>query len=132
VKISEFAIQSACVEYINMQQDERFKLIFAVPNGMKSSARAAIRAKKEGLRAGVSDLIVLCPSHDKKYHSAALEFKTSTGKLSKSQKEFLMLSEKHGSLSAIIRDVKQFVDLINEYFGIEEEERAAKETQNSP
>ena len=58
-------------------------IIFAVPNGGTRWAREASSLKDEGVKAGVSDLIIL--THDKVIF---LEMKKVNGKLSKAQIKF--------------------------------------------
>ena len=79
-KISEFQIQSDFVNWARRQ--EFITLCFAVPNGFKSSARAALMMKREGLLPGVPD--VFCLLKNGKW--AIIEFKTEKGVVGPHQK----------------------------------------------
>ena len=118
--LTELQIQTAAMEYVQIMRnvDERFKLVFAVPNGGKRGFYAQKQAKKEGLTAGVSDVLVLCPNHDNTYTGACFEFKSKKGKLTKHQEQFLDTAVRHGNFIAVIRDAKDFINMINNYFGI--------------
>lgn len=54
---SEFEEQVAFLQWFEMQFPG--VRIFAIPNGTRSSIRAAVKAKKEGVKRGVPDLF--CP-----------------------------------------------------------------------
>ena len=53
------------------------KLIFAVPNGGSRHIREAANLKRQGVKPGVSDVIVLIPK--KGFASLCIEFKTKVG-----------------------------------------------------
>ena len=67
------------------------KLIFAVPNGGSRHIREAANLKRQGVKPGVSDVIVLIPK--KGFASLCIEFKTKVGKQSEYQKEFQKQAE---------------------------------------
>ncbi len=64
-------------------------LLFAVPNAKGTrTTKEMRRLKDEGVLAGVSDLILMCPRG--KYHGAVIEMKRREGgRLSKEQRTFL-------------------------------------------
>ena len=74
------------VRFVNWFRDN-FKepdyIIFAVPNGGKRGIKEAGRLKDEGVKSGVSDLIII--THNKVIF---LEMKKLNGKLSDKQKDF--------------------------------------------
>lgn len=56
--------QAMLVQWLSVHPDWRDVPWFAVPNGLRSSSRvAAARAKAEGMRAGVPDLVVPLVAH---------------------------------------------------------------------
>lgn len=83
--------------------------LFMVPNGElgKISQAAAGRAKACGLRAGISDLVLM--SKDGRAHF--LEVKTESGRLSESQERFRDLCLKKSWPYAVVRSVEEAVDI---------------------
>ena len=89
-----------CPTYASMNefqlQEEFFKLIranktlkdrvFAVPNGANVSTSVRSKMRKEGMTAGVWDILGLIPNST--YAGFMIEFKTVKGKLSASQIEW--------------------------------------------
>ena len=102
------------------------KLLFAVPNGGKREVKTiqtkkgsvtfspeAVRLKKQGVKPGVSDVILLIPK--KGFASLCMEFKTDKGKQSDEQKEFQKQAEMCGSKYVIVRSVGMAIETIKEY-----------------
>ena len=89
------------------------KLLFAVPNGGSRNKIEAANLKRQGTKAGVSDVILLIPKGG--YASLCLEFKTEVGKQSQHQKEFQKQAESCGSKYVIVRSVKDAVDEVRSY-----------------
>lgn len=89
------------------------KLLFAVPNGGSRHKIEAANMKRQGVKAGVADVILLVPQ--KGYASLCLEFKTSTGKQSDEQKEFQRQAEACRSKYVVVRSVKEGVEEIKKY-----------------
>lgn len=80
---SEHEEQVALVQWFRDNFKEHDYMIFAVPNGGTRGAREASSLKAEGVKAGVSDTIIL--THGK---ALFLEMKKIDGKVSKVQEEF--------------------------------------------
>lgn len=99
----EDRIQAATVQALSLLG----VYFFMVPNDAagKSSAAKASRLKAMGLRAGVSDL-VLMGADGRAYF---LEIKTATGKLSESQKKFQALCQAKNWPYAVARSVDEAV-----------------------
>ena len=89
------------------------KILFAVPNGGSRHIAEAKRMKGEGVKSGVSDVILLVPK--KGFASLCMEFKTSTGKQSKEQKEFQRQAEMCGSKYVIVRSAAQAIREMRNY-----------------
>lgn len=77
----ESLIQTQCVTWFRLQHPN--DLIFAVPNGGSRNLLEARKLKREGVMAGVSDLIVI-----QNNRIVFIEMKHEKGRQSKSQKEF--------------------------------------------
>ena len=80
---SEHEEQVALVNWFRDNFKEPDYIIFAVPNGGKRGRAEAERLKKEGVKAGVNDLIIL--THNR---AIFLEMKKVNTKTSPKQKEF--------------------------------------------
>jgi hypothetical protein len=89
------------------------KLLFSVPNGGNRDKREAARLKRQGVKSGVSDVILLIPKNG--FASLCIEFKTEKGKQSYEQKEFQRQSEMYGSKYVIARNVGSAIETIKEY-----------------
>ena len=109
VKHDESLIQAAVVSALSLLG----LYVLMIPNGElgKISMAAASRAKAMGLRAGVSDLIVM--GQDSKAHF--LEIKTATGRLSESQKKFEALCLKKDWPYAVARSVDEAVEIVKKW-----------------
>jgi hypothetical protein len=111
----ESRIQQMCVGWFRMQYPQIANLLFSVPNGGSRILREAVTLKKEGVVAGVSDLILLFPSSG--YHGLCIEMKTDdkTSRQSKSQKEWQQLVESAGYKYIICRNFDDFESEIKIY-----------------
>lgn len=89
------------------------KLLFAVPNGGSRHKVEAANMKRQGVRRGVSDVILLIPK--KGFASLCLEFKTKTGTQSDDQKEFQRQAELCKSKYVIVRSAKQAIKVMKQY-----------------
>lgn len=89
------------------------KLIFAIPNGGSRNLIEARNLKLQGVKPGVSDVILLIPK--KGFASLCMEFKTQTGKQSDEQKEFQRQAEACGSKYVIVRSVAEAIEATKEY-----------------
>ena len=97
----ESKIQIEIVKYIRLLYPK--SLLFAVPNGGQRSIITASYLKREGVLAGVSDLIWI--NEGKTYF---LEVKTDKGTQSVNQKEFQEKVEKQHLRYFILRSIKDF------------------------
>jgi len=103
------------------------KLLFAVPNGGKRDqvtktnkkgvtttwSPEAARMKRQGVKRGVSDVILLIPK--KGFASLLMEFKTQQGNQSDEQLLFQQQAEACGSKYVIVRSVGNAIDEMKEY-----------------
>lgn len=104
----ESKIQANCVKWFNLQYPELYFSLFAVPNGSSRNAIEGGRLKREGVTAGISDLVLAYRGR-----TAFIEVKTSTGRQSDSQKEFQAHIESHGFTYHIVTTLDEFQELIN-------------------
>ena len=106
-------LQINCISWFDYQYPKLQKLLFAVPNGGSRNKIEAKNLKKQGVRAGVSDLVLLY--HTTQYPFLAIEFKAKKGVQSKEQKEFQKSVESVGGLYVLIRSFDEFQQLIVSY-----------------
>jgi hypothetical protein len=89
------------------------KLIFAVPNGGSRNKIEAANLKRQGVKAGISDTILLIPSGN--YASLCIEFKTEKGEQTEAQKEFQQQAESNGNKYVIVRSVTEAINEVKDY-----------------
>lgn len=92
------------------------KLLFAVPNGGSRNVLEAVNLKKQGVRAGVSDLILLYPCIE--YPFMCIEFKAKKGTQSDEQNEFQKAVESVNGLYVIVRTFDEFKNIIVKYMTV--------------
>ena len=110
----EERLQINCVNWFTYQYSQYRALFFAIPNGGSRNIIEAANLKKQGVRAGISDMILLVPGVDSQF--LCLEFKTTIGKQSKEQKEFENNISKYSTGEYIlIRSFEEFKNYIEYY-----------------
>ena len=102
----------------NSKKYPELKTIYAIPNGGNRHIATAVKLKKEGVRAGVSDLHLPVPKG--KYHGLWIEMKTIKGRLQKSQKEWLKLMDQYGHKTAVCYGADEAIKVLTEYLELEE------------
>lgn len=114
----ESHIQRNCVSWFRLAYRDLSRCIFAIPNGMRTSATQGRILKAEGMLAGVSDLILMVPC--KGYHALCVELKTEKGRQSDSQKAFQKAVEAQGYKYIIVRSFDDFRKQVTEYLNYEQ------------
>lgn len=112
----ESRLQQACKEWFDYQYPKWSKLLFAVPNGGLRDGFEAKIMKREGIVAGVADMILLIPRHG--YGSLCIEFKTNIGRIgrqSEQQKEWQAVAEAWGNKYVVIRTFEGFQSVVIDY-----------------
>lgn len=89
------------------------KLLLAVPNGGSRNIIEAKNLKAQGIKSGVSDVLLLISK--KGFSCLCLEFKTPVGKQSDEQIEFEKQAEKVGNKYVVVRSVKEAIDTLKWY-----------------
>ncbi len=100
-----------------MQYRPLSRLLFHPANGGKRNAKEAAKFKRMGVRAGVSDLLLLMPR--KGLHGLCIELKVGKNKQTESQRAFQSVVEGQGYKYAVCRSVNEFITIINEYLSDE-------------
>jgi hypothetical protein len=88
-------------------------VLFHCPNGGRRSPQEGKWLKLEGVRAGVSDLILLLPRSG--YHALVLELKTDEGRLSQAQKDFLETAASNGYKACVCFSTETAIQAITNY-----------------
>jgi hypothetical protein len=107
---TESQIQKDLVRWFRARYESLEPLFFAVGNGGARNVWTAKIMKDEGVRAGVSDLILLIPRHG--FAGLLVEMKTPDGKQSESQKEFERLATQYKYKYVVVRDLTTFQKLM--------------------
>lgn len=106
----EHKIQCAIASYLKLVENSRKDFtFFAVPNGGLRNPVVAAKLKDEGVRSGVSDLIILYAG--KTYF---VELKTPTGRQSDTQREFEQKVRALGFEYTIWRGLGDAIDFIEQ------------------
>ena len=107
--------QQALFQWAKLMQAQypELKLLHSIPNGGKRNKIEAVRLKKEGVLAGVSD--VFLPVSRGKYHGMYLEMKVKGGKLSDNQKWWMSETTKQGYLSIVCYGWQEASETIKRY-----------------
>lgn len=118
---SEHEEQCGLIELVRLYEGQipELKMLFAIPNGGKRHVVAAVKLKKEGVKAGVSDLFLSVPSGDK--HGLYIEMKSCDPKTktSESQREWLGLARKYNYTAFICDGAAEAWDCILKYLGVD-------------
>jgi hypothetical protein len=91
------------------------KFAYHCPNGGSRNKIEAAKLKREGVLAGVSDVIIDLPVEP--FHGARIELKVKGGKLSDSQKEYLATVAKRGYFTAVCWSMDGLIHALEIYFG---------------
>ena len=109
----ESKIQTTCMTWFKHQYPAISGLCFAVPSG---GYRKPIEAKilsGEGVKAGISDIILLYPNS--KHNSLCIEMKIPGGKQTDKQREWQALAERHGNKYVVCHSLDEFMREVNGY-----------------
>lgn len=127
MKHEESRMQMACVLWFDLQYPQYSDVLISIPNGgerpkktvrlkngtYKTFSPEGERLKKEGLREGASDLVLLIARHG--YGALCLEGKTKTGRQSPKQKKWQKSVEAAGNKYVLFRSIEEFISTINSY-----------------
>jgi hypothetical protein len=116
MKHLEDDLQAACITWFDLQYPKIKNLLFHVPNGGNRNIIEAARLKKQGVRAGVSDLILLIPKGQ--FHGMIIEMKSEKGKTSILQDEWLKLVDNMEYYTIVCNSFDLFRAKINEYLSL--------------
>lgn len=109
----ESKLQIACVRWFSYQYPQLHAVFYSVPNGGRRTETEAKILKAEGVKAGVSDLILNIPNQSHTF--LAIEMKTEKGRQTDNQKNWQKEVEKHGAKYVICRNTEEFMSAVNRY-----------------
>lgn len=111
---SEHGIQSAYFDWVRRMSeiDNRYKRIFAITNEARESDSARLYHWREGKKAGVWDVFIAVARECS--GGAFIEFKTSVGKLSESQKAWRELVQAEYA-TEVCRTTEQAIQFTRNY-----------------
>ena len=119
MKHYESDLQKACIQWFDYQYPQIKDLLFAVPNGAMLAGnklqriKQGNRLKSEGMRPGVSDLILSVPA--KGFHGLMIEMKYGKNTLSSDQKKWLTKVKAQGYMVEVVYTKERFMEIINNY-----------------
>lgn len=87
VKMLESKHQAAFFEWLEHRHPKLRRLCFAVPNGGARNIKEAVNLKRQGVTAGVCDIVCLIPNKQK--HGLLIEMKVGNNKPSQAQEDFM-------------------------------------------
>ncbi len=99
----EARLQESVCQYLALQERQGRLLWFAVPNGGSRNLLEAVNLKRQGLRAGVPDLVVI----PKAGPVCFIELKSEDGTLSKLQSIWLESLPLYGCPVAVCRSLDE-------------------------
>lgn len=128
----EGAHQETIMQWCALQKNRypELDLLYHVPNGGRRDKATAMAMKRQGVKAGVSDLVL--PVARKNYHGLYLELKAPGGCLEQSQKDFLQKVEQQGYLGIVCVGWTAAVDALKEYLDGKEVKREKLKTKTTP
>jgi len=107
----EDQLQTATADYLRYKYPNI--LAFHTPNGGHRLKAVAAKLKRQGVKAGVPDWLIIKPSGP--YCGLAVELKVKGGKLSPAQKDVLATFNTSGWAVAIAWSLDEFIDVTNNY-----------------
>ena len=113
MKTTEHQEQVAVINWFRLQYKQYANYLFAIPNGGIRNIRTAVKLKKEGVLAGVSDLFLMIPMNG--YHGLWIEMKSIDGRVSNSQKEFMGAATLMGYPAIVCYGFEDAKNAINNY-----------------
>lgn len=104
---------------LNESLDPRIKWIHASMNGVHSaSPKTALDRKRQGQKAGISDICLPFPSFARCCVGAYIEMKVKPNKPTVAQSAFLTFVASHGYAVTIAYSVNEALDFIEDYLGM--------------
>lgn len=111
-EVSEELIHKTVMDWVRVHP-KLSKITLHYPNEGRRTFHYGRLLKSMGMRAGVSDLFIAKASHG--YHGAWIELKTTKGKLSPSQRDFIEDMTEQNYYTAVCRSIDEAIATIKWY-----------------
>jgi hypothetical protein len=111
--------QKMLFDWLRLQHPQAYKLAFHVPNGGHRLKAVAAKMKGQGVKAGVSDIVL--PMARGGHFGLYIEFKATPphdSVVSVSQQAFLQGVEMQGYMAIVCRGLQAAMDVINGYLAL--------------
>ena len=118
--MSEHKEQCALIEYASYK--DWGEDLFAIPNGGLRNIRVAAKLKKEGVRAGIPDLMLAIPNDN--HPGMFIEMKYGKNGTTRTQKERIARLRRRGYYCCVCYNSKDAIDQIEAYLRNEYHEGA--------
>ena len=124
--------QEAIFSWCDMNRGKypELALLYHVPNGGRRDAATARALKRQGVKAGVPDLVLPVPRGV--FHGLYIELKAPGGKLEETQIDFLQALAKQGYLALVCVGWQAAVKALGGYLGSGEMEIQILKTKSTP
>ncbi len=111
----EHRIQAALFKWAKCSSAKHpcLRLMFAIPNGGARDPITGAMLKAEGVKPGVPDIFL--PHPVEPHHGLFIEMKTSRGRVSPEQREWLMRLRNRGYAAVLCRSLTESIDTISRY-----------------
>ena len=111
----EGGIQATLMEWAMLMENRwpQLRLLFHVPNGGARSKSEAGRMKRQGVKAGVPDLML--PVARGGYHGLFVELKAEKGSLTAEQKEWIRQLQEQGYAATVCKGLDEAIWTITNY-----------------
>ena len=111
----EGGIQATLMDWARLMENRwpALQLLFHVPNGGARGKAEAGRMKRQGVKAGVPDLVL--PAARGGYHGLFIELKTETGRPTPEQKEWIRALSEQGYAATVCRGLDEAIETITRY-----------------
>ena len=118
MKSREAQEQAIVVQWARMQENrfEELKWIFHCPNGGSRNKIEASNLKRQGVKAGVPDLLLLAPKNG--YIGLAIEMKYGKNKCTLEQIKWLDWLHKQGYMCKVCYGSEEAIETIKQYLEI--------------
>ena len=111
MKRSEASEQAALFSWA--QYYPELKWMHAIPNGGSRNKAEAANLKRQGVKAGISDIFI--PLARGGYHGMYIEMKFGKNKPTEKQKEFMQYAENEGYYTAVCYSADEAIKKIEKY-----------------
>lgn len=113
--MTEHSIQARVVQFVRTFYPDA--MMFAIPNGANVNPVNRVRLVKEGMLAGVPDMVLLEQRHG--FNGLFIEFKKDNGVVSKEQTKMLTSLTQRGYLCIVARHHRTAIAMIESYLQTE-------------